>query len=107
MEEPQNKKIKVNEDSLTNLISVEILPILQMGGRASKNVILPAQLDDLPDEVNLKIFVFLRLKELHLCVLVSKRLRWIANDESLWIVLNLFEKKVPYDFIEKAARNGC
>ena len=78
-----------------------------MGGRASKNVILPAQLDDLPDEVILKLFVFLSLKELLLCGQVSKRLYRIANDESLWIKLNLYERKVPYDFIEKAARNGC
>ena len=78
-----------------------------MSGRASENVILPAQLDDLPDEVILKLFVFLSLKELLLCGQVSKRLRRIANDESLWIKLNLYEKKVPYDFIEKAAGNGC
>ena len=78
-----------------------------MDGRASKIVILPAQLDDLPDEVILKLFVFLSLKELLLCGQVSKRLRRIANDESLWIKLNLYEKKVPYDFIEKAAGNGC
>ena len=78
-----------------------------MGGIASKNVILPAQLDDLPDEVILKLFVFLSLKELLLCGQVSKRLRRIANDESLWIKLNFYEKKVPYDFIEKAAGNGC
>ena len=78
-----------------------------MSGRASKNVILPAQLDDLPDEVILKLFVFLSLKELLLCGQVSKRLRRIANDESLWTKLNFFERKVPYDFIEKAAGNGC
>ena len=50
---------------------------------------------------------FLDIKELLLCGQVSKRLRRIANDESLWINLNLYEKKVPYDFIEKALGNGC
>ena len=64
------------------------------------------QLDDLPDEVILKIFKYLEMKELIKCQ-VSKRLRAIVNDESLWLKLNLFERKIPYDFIEKAAVNGC
>ena len=65
------------------------------------------QFDDLPAEVILKILDFLDIKELLLCGQVSKRLRAIANDESLWLKLNLYERKVPYDFIEKAAGNGC
>ena len=64
------------------------------------------QLDDLPDEVILNILSFLEIKELLKCQ-VSKRLRAIVNDESLWLKLNLFERQVPYDFIEKAAVNGC
>ena len=47
------------------------------------------------------------IKELLLCGQVSKRLRAIANDESLWLKVNLYHRKVPYDFIEKAAGNGC
>ena len=65
------------------------------------------QLDDLPDEVILNMLGFLNIKELLLCGQVSKRLRAIANDESLWLKLNLHKRKVPYDFIEKAAGNGC
>ena len=65
------------------------------------------QLDDLPDEVILKVLGFLDIKELLLCGQVSKRLRAIANDESLWLNLNLYERKVPYEFIKKAAGNGC
>jgi len=65
------------------------------------------QLDDLPDEVILNMLGFLNIKELLLCGQVSKRLRAIANDESLWLKLNLYKRKVPYDFIEKAAGNGC
>ena len=65
------------------------------------------QLNDLPNEVILKLFGFMDIKELLLCGQVSKRLRAIANDESLWLKLNLCGRKVPYDFIEKAAENGC
>jgi len=65
------------------------------------------QLDDLPEEVILKMLGFLNIKELLLCGQVSMRLRAIANDESLWLKLNLRYRAVPYDFIERAAGNGC
>ncbi len=57
------------------------------------------QLIELPDEVILKIMGFLDLKELLLCGQVSKRLRAISNDESLWLKLNLSGREIPYDFI--------
>ena len=70
--------------------------------------LLSYQLDDLPDEVILRILYFLDMKELLLFGQASKRHRAIANDESLWLKLNHLDKKVPYDFIEKAAaENGC
>ena len=69
--------------------------------------LLSYQLDDLPDEVILRILYFLDIKELLLFGQVSKRHRAITNDESLWLKLNHRDKKVPYDFIEKAAENGC
>jgi hypothetical protein len=59
------------------------------------------QLDELPDEVILKIVGFLDLKELLLCGQVSKRLQAIANDESLWLKLNMRGRQIPYNFIEK------
>ena len=66
------------------------------------------QLNDLPDEVILKVLNFLDIKELLLCGQVSQRLRAIANDESLWQKLNLCRgQDVPYDFIKKAVENGC
>ena len=65
------------------------------------------RLDELPDEVILKIVGFLDLKELLLSGQVSERLQAIANDESLWLKLNLYWREVPYEFIEKAAENGC
>ena len=74
---------------------------------AKRQKLSSCQLDELPDEVILKIVGFLDLKELLLCGQVSKRLRAIANDETLWLKLNLWNRKVPYDFIKKAAGNGC
>ena len=74
---------------------------------AKRQKLSSCQLDELPDEVILKIVGFLDLKELLLCGQVSKRLQAIANDKSLWLKLNFWNRKVPYDFIEKAAGNGC
>ena len=65
------------------------------------------QLEDLPDELLLVIFKFLKMREILKFGQVSTRIRAISNDESLWMKLNLFEGNVPYVFIEKAVENGC
>ena len=65
------------------------------------------QLEDLPDEVLLAIFNFLKIKEILRFGQVSTRIRAISNDESLWKKMNLSEGNVPYGFIEKAVQNGC
>jgi len=65
------------------------------------------KLEDLPDEVILKIFSFLDLKDILRCGQMSKRIRAISNDPTLWLKLNLCGRLVPYEFIEKAIQNGC
>ena len=65
------------------------------------------QLEDLPDEVLLVIFKFLKMREILKFGQVSTRIRAISNDESLWMKLNLFEGNVTFGFIEKAVQNGC
>ena len=65
------------------------------------------ELDDLPDEIILKIFTFLDIKEILKCGQISQRIRAISNDESLWLQLNFFEGHVPYGLLEKAVENGC
>ena len=66
-----------------------------------------AQLEDLPDEIILKIFSLLDIKEILKCGQVSQRIRAISNDESLWLQLNLGYGDIPYRFLEKAFENGC
>ena len=53
------------------------------------------QFDDLPDEIVLKIFKKLDIKDLLNCGMVSKRIRAISKDESLWEKVNLYKKLVP------------
>ena len=64
-------------------------------------------LDDLPDEVLLKICAFLRIRNLVSCSGVSKRIRRVCHDESLWQKINLYGKIVPSEFIELVLANGC
>ena len=64
-------------------------------------------LEDLPNEILLKILSLLDIKEVLQCGRSSIRLREISNDKSLWLKLNLTRRKVPYGFIEKAMQNGC
>jgi len=64
-------------------------------------------LEGLPDEILLNIVSFLDIKGVLHYGQVSKRLRAISNDQSLWLKLNLSGREVPYGFIEKAVQNGC
>jgi len=73
--------------------------------------ILNKSLDDLPDEVLLKIFANLAkpssLKDLVRLSHVSKRFSRIYQDESLWQKINLFRNCVPAEFIQQILQNGC
>lgn len=68
-------------------------------------------LDDLPDEVLLKIFANLAkpscFKDLIRSSYVSKRFRRVYQDESLWQKINLFRNCVPTEFIQLILQNGC
>ena len=48
--------------------------------------------EDLPDEVILLTFSYLEISDLIHCSHVSKRIRAISHDESLWQSINLYWK---------------
>ena len=69
-------------------------------------------LQDMPDEVLLKTFRNLNLKDLLRCAQTSKRINAICNDISLWTQLKLNaskfpHKKIPSKILKKALKNGC
>ena len=69
-----------------------------------------SQLENLPIEILLKIFVFInpKIKELLLFGQVSRRIRSIAHDHSLWQNVNLFPKRiVPTGLLQLILENGC
>ena len=64
------------------------------------------QFEDCPDEVILTIFSFLDFKDLIQCAKVSKNVRKICHDDSLWEKINLCFKKVPAKLIKKILVNS-
>ena len=44
-------------------------------------------MEDLPVEIILKIFDFVNIRDLFQCMAVNKKIREIANDQSLWNIL--------------------
>ena len=73
------------------------------------------KLEDLPNELILKVFGYLKIKELIHCGQLSKRIREISHDETLWQAMNLYfepwkdysENKVPAEFLHMVISNGC
>ena len=72
------------------------------------------QLEDLSNELIVKVFSYLEIKELIRCGQLSKRMRIISHDQSLWQKMNLssdpWEKctnKVPAEFLHMVIQNGC
>lgn len=65
------------------------------------------QFQNLPDEIILKVMSNLTVEELIQWGQVSKRIRNISHDISLWQEVDLFEKKVSTDFVKMILSNEC
>jgi hypothetical protein len=75
-----------------------------------------ASFQDLPDEIILKVIYFIKMKDLIKFGHVSKRMRAISSDKSLWEKINLskcapgrgnYAIDVPTDFLKMVIENGC
>jgi hypothetical protein len=75
-----------------------------------------ASFEDLPDEIILKVIYFIKMKDLIKFGHVSKRMRAISSDKSLWLKMNLskcapgrgnYAIDVPIDFLKMVIKNGC
>ena len=69
-----------------------------------------SQLENLPNEILLRIFDYVnpKIKELLLFGQVSRRIRSIAHDQSLWQNMNLFPRRiVPAGLLQLILENCC
>ena len=64
-------------------------------------------LEDLPDEVILKVVSNLGIRDIISCGQVSKRFRAISHVKSLWQKINMSNLKVSSKFLEMILNNGC
>ena len=66
-----------------------------------------AKLEDLPDEVILKVFGNLQFPDLLRCGRVSKRIKRVSNDKAVWENINLCRKRVPRKFLQRILAMNC
>ena len=91
-------------------LNLEVVTGLFRSGQVSKRLevlkISAINFEVLPDEVILKVFTYLDMRDLIYSGQVSKRLQVISKDESLWQKINLYQKVVPPEFLQKVVSNG-
>ena len=86
------------ESSLSNNLDMAVTI------KSAMRVLEPA---DFPDEIILKVFTSLDLKDLLNCGQVSKRFRRISHDEFLWQRIDLSRQNVSAAFIQFILDRGC
>ena len=119
----ENKKVDIRtggrsenlgrQSIIQALLKEEVLLLIRpKSGRAkaSPSPLIPKELNIqwLPNEVLLKIFSYLSLKEM-ITVLskVCKRFQELTRNEQLWTRINLSEKSVDFKFVEYALNHGA
>ena len=65
------------------------------------------KLQDLPDEIILKILSYADVKDLTSCGQLSKRIRNISQDNSLWVTASFEKKIVKLELLELILSKGC
>jgi len=65
-----------------------------------------ASFENLPDEIILKIFSFLKINDLYQCMSINKKMRNIASDKSLWKQIHL-TGEIPVKLLENVLVKGC
>ena len=62
---------------------------------------------DLPDELVLKVLSYTETKDIVSCGQLSKRIRQISHDGTLWVTANLERKIVKTELLEMILSKGC
>ena len=58
------------------------------------------KVEEMPNEILVKIFSHLNIRDLGRCSKVSHKFRHICYNETMWQKINLYGKDVPVEFIE-------
>ena len=68
--------------------------------------VLRLDIELLPNELLVKIFSYLTIKELYKCGHVSKKFRQISHDKSFWKCVNLYNQRVSCQFVAQILQLG-
>ena len=99
--------------SFREIINLKLQEVLVLKRMAKRQKMSALQLEDLPDEMIVKVFSYLKIGDLIHCGHVSKRIRQIWNVESLWQSIDFNDldngrgSKVQTDFIIFLLDKGC
>ena len=63
--------------------------------------------EDLPVEIELEVMSYLDIRDLVKCTGVSKGIRALCQDQSLWQKINLSWKKIPSYFVQFVLDKNC
>ena len=108
---PMTKRLKIDNNSKTKMKKmVKAMSSKPMKNKMDDTKVNFSQLENLPNEILLKIFNYMnpKIKELLSFGQVSRRIRSVANDHSFWKNVNLFPKNtVPTGLLQLILENGC
>ena len=117
VEEPETKRLKVDNDSKTRDSEIISTNAKHLKEKVHETKVKYIGLENLPDEILLKIFndANPKIKELLVFGQVSRRIRSVAHDQSLWQNVSLFRKNVtrnpkravPTGLLQLMLENGC
>ena len=108
---PMTKRLKIDNNSKTKMKKmVKAMSSKPMKNKMDDTKVNFSHLENLPNEILLKIFHYMnpKIKELLSFGQVSRRIRSVANDHSFWENVNLFPKNtVPTGLLQLILENGC
>ena len=68
-------------------------------------------IEDLPEEIILKILSLVNIRDLFQCLAVNNKIRAFANDESLWVKMHIdgynSNNELPAELLPKILAQGC
>ena len=69
------------------------------------------KIEDLPEEIILKILSLVNIRDLFQCLGVNNKIRAFANDESLWSKMHIdgynFNNELPAELLPQILAKGC
>ena len=117
VKEPETKRLKVDNNSKSEVNEIITTNAEHLKEKVHTTKVKYIGLENLPDEILLKIFndANPKIKELLVFGQVSRRIRSVAHDQSLWQNVSLFGKNVfqnpkrvlPTELLQLILENGC